>query len=99
MTNGEWRPIHEFSEEHRIPCILPIADLPVISETDWYTLYFSKGLYQEGEAAAGYLAKSAARPPEKTVVQVFRDSREGHALAAGFRKTWHDLDRLPQWRK
>jgi hypothetical protein len=95
MTNGEWRPIHEFSEEHRIPCILPITDLPVISETDWYTLYFSKGLYQEGEAAAGYLAKSVALPPEKTVVQVFRDSREGRALASGFRNTWHDLDRLP----
>jgi ABC-type branched-subunit amino acid transport system substrate-binding protein len=95
MTNGEWRPIHEFSEEHRIPCILPITDLPVISETDWYTIYFSKGLYQEGEAAAGYLAKTMALPPDKTVVQVFSDSSEGRALAEGFRKTWHDLDRLP----
>jgi len=95
MTNGEWRPIHDFSEEHHIPCILPITDLPVISEGDWYTLYFSKGLYQEGEAAAGYLAKSVPFPPEKTVMQVFRDSREGRALAAAFRKTWHDQGRLP----
>ena len=63
MTNGEWRPVHDFSEEHHIPCILPITDFPVISETDWYTLYFSKGLYQEGEAAARYLAKIGSTPP------------------------------------
>ena len=95
ITKGEWRPIHEFSEEHRIPCILPITDFPVISETDWYTLYFSKGFYQEGEAAARFLGITADLPPDKTVVQVFRDSREGRAFSAGFEKTWHDLGRRP----
>ncbi len=95
ITNGEWRPIHEFSEEHHIPCLLPITDFPVISETDWYTVYFSKGLYQEGEAAARFLGITAELPPEKTVVQVFRDTREGRALSAGFQKTWHDLGRRP----
>jgi hypothetical protein len=95
ISNGEWRPVHEFSEEHHIPCILPITDFPVISETDWYTLYFSKGLYQEGEAAARFLVNSITLHPKKTVVQIFRDSREGRALAAGFRETWHDLNRLP----
>ena len=28
ITNGEWRPIHEFSERHHIPCLLPITDYP-----------------------------------------------------------------------
>lgn len=93
ITNGEWRPVHEFSEERRIPCILPVTDFPVISETDWYTLYFSKGFYQEGEAAARFLGTAAELPPDKTVVQVFRDNREGRALSAGFEEAWRDLGR------
>ena len=96
ISHGEWRPIHEFCEEHRIPCLFPITDLPVISKTDWYTLYFSKGLYQEGEAAARFLATTAAVPKEdKAVVQVFRDSPEARALSSGFDATWRELGRPP----
>ncbi len=95
ITNGEWKPVHEFSEEHHIPCILPITDFPVISESDWYTVYFSKGLYQEGEAAARFLGITANLPPDRAVVQVFRDTREGRTFAAGFQKTWQDLGRQP----
>ncbi len=95
ITNGEWRPVHEFSEDHRIPCIFPITDFPVISETDWYTLYFSKGLYQEGEAAARFLQRKGELPPDRTVVQVFHDTLEGRALAAGFQETWESLGMRP----
>ena len=95
LTNGEWQPVHEFSEQQHIPCLFPITDLPVISETDWYTVYFSKGFYQEGEAAARYLGITANLAPDKTVVQLFRDTREGRAFAAGFQKTWGDLGRQP----
>ena len=93
IAAGEWKPIHEFSEEHRIPCIFPITDFPVISETDWYTLYFSKGIYQESEAVAHHLARMAELSEENTVVQVVQNSREGRALAAGFESTWQDLGR------
>ena len=55
ITKGEWKPIHQFSEDNHIPCLFPNTDFPVISRTDWYTLYLSKGYYQEGEAAAHYL--------------------------------------------
>lgn len=90
ISSGEWKPIHDFSEANRIPCLFPITDLPVISETDWYTLYPSKGYYQEGEAAARYLHTDGVLPQGAAVVQIVRDSPEGRALAAGFRQTWLD---------
>ena len=90
ITTKEWRPIHEFSEANAIPCLFPITDLPVVSATDWYTLYFSKGFYQEGEAAARHLAGTGGPAPGRTVVQVYPDTPEGKAFASGFRDTWSD---------
>lgn len=95
ISTGEWRPVHEFSEEHRVPCILPITDLPVISGSDWYTLYFSKGLYLEGETAAASLGRSTELAREDSVLQLYRDSKEGRALAAGFEDAWRSLGRKP----
>jgi len=91
ITNGDWRPIHQFSEENHIPSLFPITDFPVVSAADWYTLYFSKGYYQEGEAAARYLNANDGAVAGRPIIQVVRASREGQALSAGFLETWHDL--------
>jgi hypothetical protein len=87
-SNGDWGPIHKFCEENRIPCILPLTDLPAISTTDWYTLYFSKGLYQEGEAADKFLNGSADITQDTPVIQVYRNSEKGLAMAKGFEESW-----------
>jgi len=87
ITSGEWAPIHEFSERNRIPSLFPITDFPVISDSDWYTLYFSKGWYQEGEAAARFLRRADEIPRDAAVVQVYRDDPRGRALAEGFAVT------------
>ena len=91
ITSGDWQPIHQFCEDNRIPCLFPNTDLPVISDKDWYTLYLSKGYYQEGESVARYLASNGQMVQGKTIVQMVRSSREGRALADGFRQTWKDL--------
>ena len=95
MVTGSWSPIHEFCEKNRIPSIFPITDLPVISENDWYTLYFSKGYYQEGEAAAKYLGRGLEPPLDKPIVQVFRENDEGKALSQGFTDSWQKLGTTP----
>jgi hypothetical protein len=87
ITKGDWAPIHEFSERNRIPCLLPVTDYPVISESDWYTLYFSTGYYQEGETAARFLQRSPEAYGDAAVVQVHRADRRGRALAKGFAET------------
>jgi len=91
MAPGKWEPIHGFCENNRIPCILPITEQPVISGSDWYTLYFSKGYYQEGEAAANYLSRVIDLPPERQVVQVYRNGNHGSTLARAFADSWKTL--------
>ncbi|MGC2061780.1 MAG: ABC transporter substrate-binding protein [Thermodesulfovibrionales bacterium] len=95
ITTGEWKPIHEFCEENQIPSLFPITSFPVVSETDWYTLYFSKGYYLEGEAAAHYISSSNASGSEGLPIQIVQSSPESAALAAGFQKTWLDLGHKP----
>jgi hypothetical protein len=87
ITTGEWAPIHDFSELNRIPSLLPITDFPVIADSDWYTLYFSKGWYQQGEAAARFLRRADEIPRDTAVVQVYRDEPRGRTLAEGFAVT------------
>jgi hypothetical protein len=94
IAAGDWAPIHRFCEEQKIPSIFPVTDYPVISETDWYTVYFSKGLYQEGEAAARYLRGEEAAAAGERIVQVFRDRREGRTLAKAFRETWQQFGQV-----
>lgn len=93
LSAGEWQPIHEFSEQNKIPCLLPVTDLPVISGTDWYTLYFSKGIYQEGESAARFLALNSDTADAGRIIQVVEDSQRARALANGFEDTWRELGR------
>jgi hypothetical protein len=88
LASGSWRPIHEFCEQHKIPAIFPLTDFPVVAESDWYTLYFSKGLYQSGEAAARFLHTHERFADDAPVVVVFRENAESAALRQGFAESW-----------
>lgn len=90
----DWAPIHEFSERRQIPCLLPITEYPVISDSDWYTAYYSKGYFQEGETAARFLRRAAALDSDAPVVQVHRGDRAGRFLASGFADARRSM-RLP----
>jgi len=95
ISGGDWTPIHQFCEENRIPNILPLTRLPHISSTDWYSLYFSKGWYQEGETVARYIRSLPDDVAALPVVQVFRSTDEGRMLAQGVRETRALLEQPP----
>lgn len=95
ISNSNWRPIHEFCEAERLPCLFPITDYPVVSATDWYTVYFDKGFVQEGEAVARYLNRLEAVPEPAAILQIVQDSPAGKALATGFQSAWSELERSP----
>lgn len=90
LSTRPWEPIHAFCEARRLPCILPLTDLPSFGGDGWYTLYFSKGPFQEGEAAAAYLSGREAALAGRPLLQVVADTPGARALAAGFDSGWAD---------
>lgn len=90
ISNRSWQPMHDFCEEKKLPCLFPITDLPVISDSSWYTFYASKGYFQEGETAARYLADRLADNQGGQVLQIVQSTPEGTALAAGFAAAWQE---------
>jgi hypothetical protein len=90
ISTRDWAPIHRFCEGHKIPDLFPLTNFPVIAKGDWYTMYLSKGLTQEGETAAQYLNKQK-KGPERAVVQVFRDNLAGLTLSKAFQEAWTGL--------
>ena len=78
IAPGSWQPVHEFSEKQQVPCLFPITDEPVDAESDFYTMYFSRGLALEAGALARHLTADPALRG-KTLLQV---SRAGNPSAA-----------------
>lgn len=93
ISNSDWQPIHDFCESERLPCLFPITDFPVVSETGWYTYYFNKGYFQEGEAVARHLNRREMLTAQSSILQIVQESPAGKALAAGFTKGWNEVER------
>ncbi len=86
VAGGSWQPVHDFCQSNRLPCIFPTTNLPVISDSDFYPLYLSKGMFLEGEAVADQIALAGLG--DKTAVQVYTKGDQKAATAAeGLRKT------------
>jgi hypothetical protein len=79
ISGRTWAPVHRFCEQEKLPCLLPNADLPVVHDGDFYSVYFSAGVLLEAELLA-------ARLPAGTqhVVQVYREDDIGAAAAQSF---------------
>ena len=92
IASGSWAPIHNFCEQHEIPCIFPVTDQPVVSDNDWYTLYLTKGQYQEGESAAHYLHSTLTDKPDASILQIYRSGSDGALAAQGFRNNLINAD-------
>lgn len=81
---GDWRTVHDFCEREQVPCLFPSTRLPAGSGD--YTIYFDRGLAGEARALASHLE------PSSRVVQVYRETEEGLALAEAFRKSFPGVE-------
>lgn len=86
IAKKPWEPIHEFCESKRVPCLFPNTDLPVVDESDFYSIYFSKGLILEAQVLAKYLTEMKDLPGNGGVNQVFVEGTGGALAARTLRK-------------
>lgn len=81
IGRSTWEPVHRFCESEAIPCLLPNVDLPVVSESDFYPVYFSRGVLLEADLIAQELGGLEKTDAQRRLVQVFRDGDIGAAAA------------------
>ncbi len=91
ISDSDWAPVHAFSEQYELPVIFPITDRPEISTDSAYTLYFSKGLYQEGESVASYIRRQRDALHDVRIIQVYKKGGEGEVVARGFEEKWNQF--------
>ena len=80
-----WAPVHRFCETESIPCLFPNTELPVSAESDFYALYFSKGVLLEAQLLARRLHDSRGPVQRKRLVQIFRHEDIGEDAAKALR--------------
>jgi len=93
ISAGDWSEIHRFSEDQGIPTIFPVTDKPVVSTNSWNTVYFSRGLYQEGEAAARFISRYASSTGKTRIFQIYDKTADARMLADGFNSTWEAINK------
>jgi hypothetical protein len=82
VGGAEWTPVHEFCEQHSVPCFFPNLEVPIVAEQDFYSVYFSKGVLLEAELIAKSIRAASANQGPIAVYQVYRRADSGEAAAA-----------------
>ena len=80
LGGSNWAPVHQFCQRAHLPCLFPNAEVPVVADEDFYTLYFSRGVLLEADLIAERIS-AAAGPPVKSVRQVYRSADSGERAA------------------
>jgi hypothetical protein len=79
LGGSNWEPVQRFCEAQSLPCLFPNVEAPVGHDSDFYSVYFSRGVLLEAQLIARELAD--AGEPAHRVVQVFRAGDVGEQAA------------------
>jgi hypothetical protein len=81
LGGNNWAPVHQFCEHVRLPCLFPNAEVPVVADQDFYTLYFSRGVLLEADLIADRIRTPGDGQPPRSVLQIYRAGDSGEAAA------------------
>ena len=91
----DWAPVHQFCESEQLPCLFPEVELPVVDESDFYSVYYSRGVLLEADLIAHKIGEVAA--PAARVVQVYRKGDIGARAAQTLTRTARTGSAGPSW--
>lgn len=69
IGGADWKTVHDFCEQRGVPSLFPNTNLP-LTDTGYYSFYFSRGVALEADVLARHI--SADKRQHGSVVQVFR---------------------------
>ncbi|MCC6631812.1 MAG: cytochrome c [Gammaproteobacteria bacterium] len=84
-AGDQWRVLHAFCEQQRMPCVLPITDDPPAAEGDFYSVYFNSGARLEGLVTALHLRRQFRETMPRVVV-VRPDTDKARTASESFRQ-------------
>jgi hypothetical protein len=84
LAGRNWAPVHRFCQVSRLPCLFPNVDRPDVDEHDFYSIYFSRGVFLEADLLASRLA---AQRGDDDVVQLYRAGDIGESAAAAVQRS------------
>jgi hypothetical protein len=76
-----WGPVHDFCESAPLPCLFPNVEVPTVTDGDFYSLYFSKGVLLEAGLIARQVSATLKGKARATVLQIYRAGDSGEAGA------------------
>lgn len=93
LGGRNWAPVHAFCEQESVPCLFPNIEVPVNSNTDFYSLYFSSGVLLEADLIAKKILDAGSGKVAKSVHQFYRagDSGEPAAKALAIKLKGHGV--------
>ncbi|WP_154565701.1 c-type cytochrome [Paraburkholderia madseniana] len=77
LGGKNWAPVHEFCEQEAVPCLFPNVEVPVETDQDFYSVYFSKGVLLEAELLARRILDEAHGKPMQGTTRVWQVYRTG----------------------
>lgn len=82
LGGKNWDPVHRFCEQESVPCLFPnVSAPPVNADHDFYSLYFSRGVWLEAALIANRIVKSRNDNEAMVVRQVYRAGGNGEVAA------------------
>jgi hypothetical protein len=81
LGGSTWGPVQKFCEEQSLPCLFPNVEAPGGRDSDFYSVYFSRGVLLEAQLIARQLDDADATEAPHRIVQVFRAGDVGETAA------------------
>ncbi len=88
----KWDVVHRFCVESQLPCLLPNTDAPpTTADSDYYNIYFSRGVNLESALMAQHMRQPVAQPGGR-VIQVWREGDIGEDAAKNLAAIYKSYD-------
>lgn len=81
LGGGAWKPVHDFCESERLPCLFPNVDVPGSTTESDYNFYFSRGVLLEADVAAEVFRRQHGSAGLRRLVQIVSADQAGIAAA------------------